>query len=608
MRERYLAIVVPAGARDRLEPRLAQIAAALEQRFGMVRVFDVDALVVYAAQETPILPIQGGAGVVIGALFHRGGEADPVRASDLVLSSQVTESRGESLLQSVWGGYIALLADHAHNRVDAVRDPSGAMACFRLAWEGCQVLFSDLEPILALALIKPEVDPAFIAHYLLFRGLRGARTGLCGVSELVAGTRLTIEGGRTSIATVWSPWTFADRGAQLHDRGAATAGVREEAERCVRAWARQSPAILLELSGGLDSSIIAASLHGRSGVSCVNLATDDPAADERAYAEAMARSIGASLTTRKLDIDAVEIARAPTLTWLRPGLGALQQAVDLAFIAEARDRRPDALFSGGGGDNVFCYLGSAAPATDALLTRGPGLTFLRAVDDLSNLHRCTLWRAAGLALRKWARGRPPVWRKDPRFLSSNTLRYDPAPHPWLERPTDALPGKIEHVTSLMFIQCAVDSQDRAGLAPLRYPLLSQPLVEHCLRIPSWMWIQGGRNRAVARDAFADRLPPEVLTRRSKGDFSGFSGLAFVRNRRQLADLLIGGELDRMGLLDRPAVEAYLAQTGPPPDVNFYRLLEMAGAEAWIKSWRGRDARAEPLSPFSPTVSADLGRP
>ena len=511
----------------------------------------------------------------------------------------MTASRGKSLLQAAWGGYIALLADDAHDRVDALETHPARWPAFHLTWEGCEVLLSDLEPIVALALIEPVVDAAFMAHHLLFRGLRGKRTGLCGVSEVLAGTRLTIEGGRSSLAAVWSPWTFADRRAQLGDRETAVSGVREEAGRCVRAWARLSPDILLELSGGLNSSIIAACLHGRSGVFCVNLATDDPAADERAYAEAMARSIGAPMVTRTLDIDAVEIARASMLAWSRPGLGALQQAVDLAFIAEGRDRRPDALFSGGGGDNVFCYLGTAAPATDALLTRGPGLTFLRAIDDLSRLHRCTLWRAAGLALKTLTRGRPPIWRKDPRFLRPDTLRYDPDPHPWLERPSDALPGKIEHVTSLMFIQCAIDGQDRASLAPIRYPLLSQPLVEHCLRVPSWMWIQGGRNRAVARDAFADRLPPKVLARRSKGDFSGFSGLAFVRNRSQLADLLIGGELDRMGLLDRPAVEAYLAQTGPPPDAHFYRLLEMAGAEAWIRSWRGRGSGSDWPSAVQP---------
>jgi asparagine synthase (glutamine-hydrolysing) len=587
MREGFLAVVLPAGACERLGARLAELAAALDRGFRLRRVFDSDMLVVFTGPKTPTLPVQGAGGLVIGALFHRGGEADSVRALDPVLGPRARASRGESLLAEAWGGYVALLADDAGRRVDILRDPSGAMACFHLAWEGCEVVFSDLEPVLALGLVKVEIDPAFLAHHLLYRGLRVERTGLCGVGEVPAGSRLTIEDGRRSTAALWSPWRFAGRQAQLDDRAVAVAGVRTEAERCVRAWASQSRSILLELSGGLDSSIIAACLQGRPDLTCVNLATADPAADERAFAAAVAGSIGACLVVRALDVGRVDTARAPVIAWPRPGLGALQQAVDQAIADEARAHRPDAFFSGGGGDNVFCYLATAAPATDALLARGLGRTFLGAIDDLSRLHRCTIWRAMGLAMKKWARGRPPAWRKDGRFLAPHIPRYEPDPHPWLERPAGALPGKIEQITSLMVIQGASDGQDRVGLAPIRYPLLSQPLVEHCLRIPSWMWIQGGRNRAVARDAFADRLPPTVLSRRSKGDFSGFSGAIFVRNRRQIMDQLIGGRLDRAGLLDRASIEAYLAEPGPPRDADYYRLLEIAGVEAWVRSWSER---------------------
>ncbi|MFD2134618.1 hypothetical protein ACFSLT_04130 [Novosphingobium resinovorum] len=35
-------------------------------------------------------------------------------------------------------------------------------------------------------------------------------------------------------------------------------------------------------------------------------------------------------------------------------------------------------------------------------------------------------------------------------------------------------------------------------------------------MPSWQWRHGGRDRAVAREAFATALPAQITARRSKG--------------------------------------------------------------------------------------------
>jgi asparagine synthase (glutamine-hydrolysing) len=141
----------------------------------------------------------------------------------------------------------------------------------------------------------------------------------------------------------------------------------------------------------------------------------------------------------------------------------------------------------------------------------------------------------------------------------------------------------------MRIQNISDGKERLSLAPVYYPLLSQPLVELCLRIPSWMWISGGRNRALARDAFAVSLPPAILTRRSKGDFTAFCGSIYARNRTVLVEHILGGWLSDQGLLDRTAVEAYLADPTPARDYGFYRLLEIAAVETWARSWLARGA-------------------
>jgi asparagine synthase (glutamine-hydrolysing) len=160
---------------------------------------------------------------------------------------------------------------------------------------------------------------------------------------------------------------------------------------------------------------------------------------------------------------------------------------------------------------------------------------------------------------------------------------DPPAHPWLNPPADILPGKREHVSAILVAMGFLDRYGHADQAPVRFPLLAQPVLEACLRVPTWMANAGGRNRAVARDAFKDRLPSEVFHRQSKGGLTGFMGQAFEANRAALADQLVRGWLVTAELVDRSAVEASLAKPAPNA-LEMARLLYLADVEAWARTW------------------------
>jgi len=79
-------------------------------------------------------------------------------------------------------------------------------------------------------------------------------------------------------------------------------------------------------------------------------------------------------------------------------------------------------------------------------------------------------------------------------------------------------------------------------APRLSPLMCQPLLETCLRIPTWLWPQGGVNRALARSAFASELPAPLRSRTVKPGPDSFIRAAFERNRTGLHTLLREGLL------------------------------------------------------------------
>src|SRR5690606_24180262 len=184
----------------------------------------------------------------------------------------------------------------------------------------------------------------------------------------------------------------------------------------------------------------------------------------------------------------------------------------------------DLVLGGTGGDNVFCFLGSASPVLDALRMGGPGGA-ASAVRDLARMHGTTV---SAVMRAAWRRSRQPMarWRRDDTFLAPGAAAEEPQPHPWLEPPARTPRGKLEHLQSIVSIGHFL-AEPGPGRTATIHPLLAQPVLEACLRIPTWLWVRGGRDRAVARRAFADLLPPAIATRRSKGGLGSVVSAAYL---------------------------------------------------------------------------------
>ena len=171
--------------------------------------------------------------------------------------------------------------------------------------------------------------------------------------------------------------------------------------------------------------------------------------------------------------------------------------------------------------------------------------------------------------------------------------WTPVLTPWLEEAvgcrdrTARLPGKRAHVDLILGIQNHVEGYDRAALPPVIAVLLAQPIVETCLRIPTWDWCRGEINRAIAREAFSTALPAPVIARRSKAGPESLTAEVFELGRPVLRDLLLGGALRDNRIIDAAAVEAALDDPAITRGQLLYRLLELAEAEAWARSWSER---------------------
>ncbi|VFR55163.1 Asparagine synthetase [glutamine-hydrolyzing] [plant metagenome] len=573
---RYIALVDADAPREKASSWPAQEAAL--GGIGMRHRLTHGQISLFASEGTPTLMLPGGA-VIVGHLFCKDGSPAGSSFSDLPHDKPL----GKHLLEHYWGEYLLIQPMNSHERrVEILRDPSGGVPCAYGLQDGRTFVTSDISLAEGLGLFNRQVDWGFIAQTLRSPHLKTQRTGLLGIRELQPGFSLVLQGTKATIRQDWSPWRFVAPAYRHDDPDIAAAQIHKTVATVVKAWAGVDQTILLELSGGLDSSIIATCLRETGArIACCTLVSPVPGADERLYAAQAAECLGVDLQAESLDLDNAFFDIAPPPSAVTPRVTALQHAIDQAIGTAAARNRVSSLFSGGGGDTVFCYLASAAPAADAFRERGFAAG-ISAIAGLSTLHQCTLWKASRLTLRKLLREPKPLWMPDDSFLTPATSDAPPEPHPWFAAPADALPGDRERITELAGTQVFRDGAPRGNSRWLRLPLLSQPVMEACLRVPSWMWIAQGENRAVARAAFSDLLPPDILRRRSKGDFLNYTGAVYRRHQDRIREFLLGGQLQKHGLLDTAALQCFFATVPRPRDSSFLRIFDLCMVENWVR--------------------------
>jgi asparagine synthase (glutamine-hydrolysing) len=576
-RRRFLAFLDP--DRDRRRALAARATSA-----GLTTRRDDAAMTVMTEHEAPVLDL-GDAGLILGEL-RAPGLAGPVHALTADDIDAIRRSGGAALIEGYWGDYLAFPADEAPAGVSIVRAPFGGPPCLHVTVGTMTVVGSDVALIAEAARWTPRPDWDGVARHLAASELRRRDTCLSGLGEVRGGDRLRVGAGRTRAETLWSPWRFTALDQRIGDPDEAAVRVRDAARACVAARVPPDRSALLLLSGGLDSSIVAACLaHAGRTFECLTVTTDDPTGDERAHARLVAERLGAPLLEAGRRLEHVDLERSSAAGAPRPTARSFEQDSDMLVAAAARASGA-LVVSGGGGDNVFSSLQSAAPAADCLLARDGTAAFWRTAREVSAMTGASFLT---VARRAWARARRPDrgyrWPADRRFLTPAAAErahgFDD--HPWIRAPADTLPGRAAHAALLAPAQSLAEDAP-SGASSAMPVLLSQPLVETCLRVPSRLWVERGCNRAAARRAFAPDLPPVIAWRRDKGTPDSFLVQLLERNRPTVRRLLLDGLLAERGIVDRGALARTLDDPRPTVGHDYVRVMQLVDVEVWARGW------------------------
>jgi asparagine synthase (glutamine-hydrolysing) len=548
--------------------------------------------------------LAGDAGVIVGAVFERAEPAQDAPCARVVFDERVTSdvvtSRGEWLIRRAWGNYVAFLCRGAAPVTRIIKDPCGELPAFMTTVRGVTLVFSAIADCRAIGLDDFSVNRRFLELHVGGADTTSEVDALNEVTQVRRGEGIEID-PRASTPFVgrrfyWTPVAFPGWDEPIDAPQIAAEVLRNTVHACVGTWAAGHRAALLRLSGGLDSSIVLGCLTRASGAASLMSYTHytEGDSDPRRWARMAAEFNGCPYVELALDPRATELqdalAVAPTV---EPSSALMYVTVGHYEERLATVRGASAVFTGEGGDGLFGSLCTSEAVASFLRRRGPRPAVVRLAARAARVLQQSTVSQLVKGLGSWVKGQPSrTLQSEQRELSKLVARplieasSQAAPHPWFN---DIDPVPWETVSKLSLLLTTPNpymaAQSPAGrTAQLISPLYSQPWVELSLRIPADVLFADGRDRGLARRAFADLVPPEILKRQWKDRPGAFHQALIARHVDWLRTMLLDGVLVREGLLDRAAVDHALSARFVKTDVSSAEILRHLDTEIWVRHW------------------------
>ncbi len=565
------------------------------------------------------VPIDNGRGVILGTLYPSCGpgysrQPTPIRSMTRSDSDDILRSKGRSLISSHWGYYVAALHYPENASTLVLRAPVSPLACFHVQNGTANAFFSHLDDCVDLKLAPLSINWDSITAQIVGGDHLSYETAINEIHAIECGESVSCGPGGCTRRAYWDPRTFLEERSPGSFCEAAQA-IRRTTDYCVSALSSGHDKILVKLSGGLDSSIVLSSLNRaphRPSITAVNYYSKG-SGDERPFARHMAGAVNCAL---------VECQRNQELDFHRfhdcnhtvqPVLNFSAPDTEARDIALARELNATAIFDGELGDNIFGSHPSAGALVECYRQYGLGRRFLGVALDYALLTRQSVWRTLALA-RHEAVG----VAADPDFSALKEMQRvlgtkrvgaallasaaagehyntmgDRFLHPWLKQSRRIAPGSHSLLFGLIVVTSASYHSPfaRPYDPPQVSPLVSQPLLELALRIPTHLHCTYSQDRAVARAAFADMLPPQILQRgQGKGGPDLWAREVVEKNTEFLREFLLEGILVQRRLIDKTKLETVLSPRIAKSTVIVGDIFAKLYVEAWLRAWPSAPAR------------------
>ena len=540
---------------------------------------------------------------LISALQMPAERARTVCDAAVLLSAW--ERWNEACLDRLVGDYAFAIWDGARRRLLLARDPIGIRPLHYHRSNGLFAFASMAKGLHALAEVPYAPDEQCVAEFLALLPESGTHSFFKGVERVEPGHIATVTSAGMSARRFWEPQR---RTIVLGSRAEYAEALRHHVDQAVRSRLRGASDVATQLSGGFDSSIVtatAARLLAPAGGRVVAFTSvprqgyDGPSRQDTIGDEGPLAATTAAMhpniehvLVRSQDRSPLDNLDRNFFLFERPVLNICNDVWLSAINDAARARKLSVLLIGAVGNMTLSYTG--IEVLPELLRAGRWAQWARVAREfLKSGYLSKKWILA-FSLGPWVPG--PFWLwlnrvlRDADYDLQNYTALRPDRLDELNLPRIAKERDLDFsyrpwsdgFDMRLWVLRRVDVGNywKGNLGgwgiDVRDPTADRRLIEFCLSVPTEQYVANGLPRALARGAFADRLPRPLIEQRRKGYQAAdwHESLTAVRDR-------LGAELEQLERCD-PAT----------------RSLDLARLRRLVENWpTGGWERDEVMFPY-----------
>jgi len=452
--------------------------------------------------------------------------------SDTEVLVHLYEEKGHALLDDLDGMFAFAIVDQKNEQLFLARDRYGEKPLYYSPLnEGRGLAFaSEMKALFPFPGLDNHLDVPAIAQFLAVGYVPAPRTHLQGVRKLMAGEALSLS-PRDGLQT-WRYWRprIEPNGPKPPSREAAVGSVRSRILSSVRLRLRSDVPIGAFLSGGVDSTCIAAAIRelepaAKFSTFCASF--DDQQLDEAPYA----RLVAEHLATDHHEVhfsssDLLEIFDQLIDHYDEP-FGDYSMFPTFAVCRAAR-QVCKVMLSGDGGDE--CFGGYTEMFGYYRWHRVRRMALPRAAATRLRQFWRAGWRGIGLlgflSKNDWELLHPAERRNTiisnflPDYRSSAEIGLRELEVRALEYARLPYPLSVFEATASSYlpeqIMVKVDRASMRASLECRAPFLNPDLMNFATSLPIEYHFKAGMGKAILRDALPPWVPPEIRWRQKRG--------------------------------------------------------------------------------------------
>jgi asparagine synthase (glutamine-hydrolysing) len=521
--------------------------------------------------------------------------------SDTEVIVHLFEEHGPNCVRHLNGQFAFAIWSERTKQLFLARDRCGVRPLFYTRLNGILVFASEIKAICCFPGFRPEMDPLSLAQVFTYWSPLSPGSAFSGIHSLPPGCTLTADSaGNDRLSSYWR-LEFPARGKErFRNEGEALEVLRETLSDAVQLRLRSDVPVGAYVSGGLDSTVAAALIHGldRNSLETFSISFTDPGFDEAEHQQRVARFLGTKhhqITTSPSDIGGV----FPAVMW-HAETPVLRTAPAPLFLlsARVRERGFKVVLTGEGADE---FLGGYDIFKEMSIRRfwarepqskaRPAL-LERLYPDVRRL------RAAGAEYRArfFSQGlgdvASPTYSHSLRWRHTGRLRtlLSPAVHRAVESDMEAaadedsffsgcvqtgLPdgfaewsslAQAQYLESTIFLsEYLLSSQgDRMSMAHSvegRYPFLDHRLIEFTCDLAPALKLHGLREKRILKKMATGLIPPEIVNRIKRPYRAPIRDCFFPGGQAlEWVDEVVGRRaIENAGLFDPDAVAGLIAK-------------------------------------------------